>query len=521
MPVQSRALPYLLSDRDTMVQSRTGSGKTGAFLLPILDRIDTSRRTCQALILVPTRELAKQVEAEAALLAGDAGVRTVAVYGGTAYGPQLDAFSRGAHLVVGTPGRVLDHLIRGNLSLDDIQMLVLDEADRMLSMGFYPDMRRVRACMPKHRVNCHLFSATFPSHVLRLSGEFLTNPITLSLSTDHVHVTDVLHVFHRIPAGDKDRCLVRVLEKENPTAAIVFCNTKRYVTFVRTVLQRFGWDADELSADLNQTQRERVLQRVRDGKLRILVATDVAARGLDIPELSHVIQYEPPDDTEAYIHRAGRTGRAGASGRAITLVSDNSMETVALRRIEKEYEIDMQERDIPSEEEVADLLSQRVTALLEADLRERKQLERERVERFLPLVRQLSEEADESVLLALLLDDYYQRSMKRSPVADDRPRREDRDGDRSRDDRGGRGGGGRGRRDDRPADRGGERRSDSVPDADRDSDREAPRAPSRDEGASDFGPRLDGESSSRGASGDSDGRRRRRRGGRGGSGRSD
>ncbi len=453
MPVQRRALPYVFANRDTMTQSRTGSGKTGAFVLPILDRVDPSLRACQALILVPTRELAKQVEAEAHMLAGDSGVRTVAIYGGTAYGPQLEAFERGAHLVVGTPGRVLDHLLRGTLSLYEIRMLVLDEADRMLSMGFYPDMQRVRRHMPREHVNSHLFSATFPRHVLRLSGEFLQDPVTLSLSTDHVHVTDVLHVFHTVPPGGKDRCLVRVLEKENPVAAIVFCNTKRYVTFVKTVLQRFGWDADELSADLNQSQRERVLQRVRDGKLRILVATDVAARGLDIPELSHVIQYEPPDETEAYIHRAGRTGRAGASGRAITLVSKNSMETVALRRIEKEYEIDMQERDVPSEDEVADLLSQRVTALLESELRERRQLERERLERFLPLVRELSAESDESVLLAMLLDDYYQRSMKRSPVDDRPPRRESRDDDdqRQRDD-----GRGPGRRDERPRnDRGG------------------------------------------------------------------
>jgi len=449
MPVQKKAIPYLLDGRDVMIQSRTGSGKTGGFILPILERIDEREAVTQALVLVPTRELAKQVAADAELLAGDSGVRTVAVYGGTSYEPQLRAFHEGAHLVVGTPGRVLDHLLRRNFSLDALEVLVLDEADRMLSMGFFPDMLKVKSYLPGRGVNTCLFSATFPQHVLGLSRQFLHDPVTLSLSTDHVHVTDVIHVSCSIEPGDKDHSLVRILEVENPTAAIIFCNTKRFVHYVNVVLQRYGWDSDELSSDLDQNKRERVLQRVRDGKLRILVATDVAARGLDIPELSHVIQFEPPDDHEAYIHRSGRTGRAGASGRAITLVTRNSGEAVALRRIEKQYDIDIQERPVPTEEEVAALLGQRITAKLEASLRGRAQLEQKRIQRFIPLVKSLAGIDDEAVLLAMLLDDYYSRMMADSPATeaepepDRRPRSsESRDGDRSR---GGGSGGGRSR----------------------------------------------------------------------------
>jgi len=408
MPVQAKSMPYIFDRRDLMVQSRTGSGKTGAFVLPILDRIDPDLAHCQALILVPTRELAVQVGKEIETLSGGT-VRSIAVYGGVGYGPQLDAFKKGAHVVVGTPGRVLDHLLRRSLSLQDIEILVFDEADRMMSMGFYPDMRQVQRYLPKREFNAYMFSATFPPHVLRLANEFLRDPELLSLSTDQVHVTDTEHVFYVVPAMDKDRALIRIIEIENPASAIIFCNTKVKVNYVTTVLQRFGYDADQLSADLAQNARERVLGRVRAGTLRFLVATDVAARGIDIPELSHVFQYEPPEDPEAYIHRAGRTGRAGAAGEAVTLIS--AVERSELRSIAQRFKIDMIERDLPSDEDVSEIVSQRVTALLEARLRELDKLKQERLKRFLPLVHSLSESDDESVLIAMLVDDYYQQSL--------------------------------------------------------------------------------------------------------------
>lgn len=208
MPVQAQAIPYLLAGRNSIIQARTGSGKTGAFLLPMLERLDPSRATCQALILVPTRELARQVWQEAGRLCGDAGFRTVAVYGGVGYGAQLDALREGAQIVVGTPGRILDHLLKGSLSFDHLRMFVYDEADRLLSMGFYPDMKKLQRFLPQRTIHTSMFSATFPDSVIRSVREFIQEPEFITLSADHVHVTDTEHIFYNVPGMDKDRCLV-------------------------------------------------------------------------------------------------------------------------------------------------------------------------------------------------------------------------------------------------------------------------------------------------------------------------
>lgn len=414
MPVQARAIPYLLAERNMMIQARTGSGKTGAFVLPMLERLDPTRSYCQALILVPTRELAHQVWQAAETLAGGGGFRTVAVYGGVGYGAQSEALRQGAQIVVGTPGRVLDHLLKRNLSLEKLEMLIFDEADRMLSMGFYPDMKQLQRYLPERHLHTCMFSATFPAYVMRTAHEFMRSPEFLSLSQDHVHVTTTEHLLYTVPPMARERSLVRLIEVENPAAAIIFGNTKATVHFVTVVLQRFGYDADELSADLPQKDRERVLERLRQGNLRFLVATDVAARGLDIPEISHVIQYEPPEDPESYIHRAGRTGRAGAAGVAITLVN-GLIEKMGLDRIAQRYEIELQARSLPTDEDVEAVVAQRLTALLEARLRERDKLQAERSRRFVPLARSLAETEDESAIIAMLLDDYYQQ-MLHAPV---------------------------------------------------------------------------------------------------------
>lgn len=411
-PVQSRAIPFMLAGRDLMVQSRTGSGKTGAFILPLLERISPEKPHCQALVLTPTRELALQITSDAKTLFGEQGPRVVPVYGGVGYGSQLEAIRKGAHLVVGTPGRVLDHLIKRSLSLENLQVLVFDEADRMLSMGFYPDMQRVRSFLPSTPMNVYMFSATYPPHVLRLAGEFLRNPEMLSLSQDRVHVAETEHVFYVSPPMEKDRALVRIIEMENPTSAIIFCNTKSDVHYVSVVLQRFGYDADELSADLSQSKRSQVLTRIRKGQLRFLVATDVAARGIDIPELSHVFQYEPPEDLEAYIHRAGRTGRAGATGKAISLVS--GMDKLELKRIAHRFGIKIKEQPLPSDEDVSKLVAERIVSLLESDFRERDRIGIERLRRFLPLAQELGR-MEEPLLLAMLLDDFYQKSLQVPP----------------------------------------------------------------------------------------------------------
>ena len=409
MPVQSRALPYLLEGRDLMVQSRTGSGKTGTYLLPLMARLNPAMPAVQALILVPTRELAVQVEQEAKTLFKGSGFTVAAVYGGVGYGKQMDALRQGVSVVVGTPGRVLDHLLRRTLNLDHISALIFDEADRMLSIGFYPDMKEIQRYLPETSIHAMLFSATYPPHVLKLAGEFLTDPPMLSLSTTQIHVAEVQHLYCECKSMEKDRTLIKILEVENPASAIIFCNTKATVHFVTAVLQGFGFNADELSADLSQSRREDVLSRLRKGTIRFLVATDVAARGIDIPELSHVFLYEPPDDRESYIHRAGRTGRAGAAGVVISLV--DIMEKMELQRIAKYFKVPLTQHMAPTDEEVAHAVGMRVTALLEARFRQLNGLERERMKRFEPLVQSIAEDPEQRHLLTLLLDDCYQKSL--------------------------------------------------------------------------------------------------------------
>ncbi len=413
MPVQQHAIPYILHRRDLMVQSRTGSGKTGAYLLPLIERIDPKRSECQALVMVPTRELALQVEHEAHTLYQDCGIRTAAVYGGVGYGKQTEALTSGVHLVVGTPGRVLDHLLRRNVTLEALRVLLFDEADRMLSIGFYPDMKEVQRYLPRRRISTYLFSATYPPHVVRLAGEFLHDPQMLSLSHAQVHISQTPHAYYECKPMEKDRVLMRIIEMENPASAIIFCNTKVNVHYVAAVLQGFGYNADALSADLSQSKREQVLTRARNGQIRFLVATDVAARGIDIPDLSHVFLYEPPEDHESYIHRAGRTGRAGAGGEVISLV--DIMQKLELHRIAKHYQIDLQHRPTPTEDDVAQVASERMTALLESTLRSRSALQKERMRRFIPMLRQIADDADQMQVVAMLIDDLYQQSLHAPP----------------------------------------------------------------------------------------------------------
>ena len=326
--------------------------------------------------------MAQQVAAETKVLAGNNSMRSIAVYGGTSYKPQIAAFKQGAHCVIGTPGRILDHLIKRNLNFKSLKYLVYDEADRMMSMGFYPDMLQIQEFLPQREISGYMFSATIPPHVVRLSQQFLTSPDFLSLSSDHVHVEDTGHIYFLIPGMDKECSLVRIIEMETPQQAIVFCNTKARVNYVAAILQRYGFNADQISSDLSQNARDKVIKRIRDGKLRFLVATDVAARGIDIPNLSHVIQYEPPEDVEAYIHRAGRTGRAGASGTAIMLVNIN--EKTQLNRIAAHYNIEFEKRPLPLDEEVQSLVAQRLVGELEAQLRGRDRLQIDRMQRFFP-----------------------------------------------------------------------------------------------------------------------------------------
>jgi ATP-dependent RNA helicase DeaD len=409
MPVQAATIPYLLDGRDMIVQSRTGSGKTLAFLLPMLERLDPAEKAAQALVLCPTRELARQIYDEFARMTAQAGpsgdprLRAVAVYGGTSYQPQLQAFEEGAQLVIGTPGRVLDHLERRTLRLDRLRMLVLDEADEMLSMGFYPDMRQLKRYLPRERQGA-MFSATMPYQVQRVGKEFLDRPGFLAMAGGRIHVDLMAHRAYMVDAMGKDRALARLVEMENPTAALIFANRRSEVEYLSRYLQNSGYDADGISSDLTQKAREEVMGRLRKGQLRLLIATDVAARGIDVPDLSHVFQYDVPQDREYYVHRAGRTARAGKAGVSIALVT--RPELPAVKEIAERYDLPLEWRDVPSDEEVAARVGERVVVLLEDRLRTRTALERERFARFVPVVRDLVAEG-EPELLAMLLDQVY------------------------------------------------------------------------------------------------------------------
>lgn len=416
MPVQAEAIPYILDGRDLIVQSRTGSGKTGAFLLPLLEKLDPAEKTTQALVLCPTRELASQIHAEfermnAGLPEGER-LDAIPVYGGVGYGPQIDAFKRGAQLVVGTPGRVLDHLSRGTLKLDGLRTIILDEADEMLSMGFFPDMIKVRRYLPRER-DSYMFSATMPFQVQRIGQEFLSDPVFLATAGGQIHVDLMTHRAYQVSPMEKDRALATLIEWENPSSAIIFANTRREVEYLATFLNNFGYDAAGISSDLTQKAREKTMKRLREGSLRFLVATDVAARGIDVEDLSHVFQYDIPQDKEYYVHRSGRTARAGKAGVSIAITTATDMPT--LRQIAKKYDIPLEEPDLPTNEELASRVGQRLTNLLEDRMRDRSSLERERQRRFVAVARQLVEEG-EPELLAMLLDEAYQDTLHDAPV---------------------------------------------------------------------------------------------------------
>ena len=356
MPVQTKVIPLMRGDRDLIVQAQTGSGKTGAFGIPLVEATDVELAETQALIMVPPRELATQVSEEISMLASHRGVRCLAVYGGVGYGPQLDALEKGAHIVVGTPGRIIDHLGNGRMNLDSVRNLVLDEADEMLSLGFWPDIREIHGYLPSKR-RSHLFSATVPEKVRSLSRYFLDDPEFVSLSEGQLAPQEIEHFFYLVTAQEKESTLARIIELEDPESAIIFCNTKADVRYLTGFLAKRGFDADQISGDLAQAARQAALDRIKKGNLRFLVATDVAARGIDISDLSHVISYSTPESPEVYVHRTGRTGRAGKAGVAISLVS--GLDIGNFKHLQHVNQITITERSIPSEKAILETIRER------------------------------------------------------------------------------------------------------------------------------------------------------------------
>jgi ATP-dependent RNA helicase DeaD len=331
-PIQEQSIPILMAGHDLIGQAQTGTGKTAAFALPIAELLDASQPHPQAIILLPTRELCIQVAQETHNLSKYCRLRVVPVYGGQPIDRQFRALSFGAHIVVGTPGRVLDHLRRGTLKLNNVKMVVLDEADEMLNMGFLEDVEEILKSAPEARQTA-LFSATMPPRIAALARTYLRDAQRVTIESKRRTVELVTQTYYEVPPSQKVEALTSILDMESPGSTILFCRTRRDVDDLGESLQMRGYQAETLHGDMNQAARDRVMARFRSGVADLLIATDVAARGLDIDQVTHVINYDIPWDVEAYIHRIGRTGRAGRTGDAITLVSPR--ERFQLRQIER------------------------------------------------------------------------------------------------------------------------------------------------------------------------------------------
>ncbi len=359
-PIQAATIPPLLEGRDLLGQAQTGTGKTAAFALPILAQVDLQAGSPQALVLAPTRELAIQVaEAFQKYAAHLPGFHVLPIYGGQGYGPQLAALRRGVHVVVGTPGRVIDHLGRGSLDLSQLRCLVLDEADEMLRMGFIDDVEAVLKATPETR-RVALFSATMPAQIRRIAQTYLKDPVEIAIKAATTTAKNIRQRYWMVSGVNKLDALTRILEAEPFDAMIVFARTKLATEELAEKLAARGLSAAAINGDIEQKMRERTIQRLKDGQLDVLVATDVAARGLDVDRISHVLNYDIPYDTESYVHRIGRTGRAGRKGEAILFVAPR--ERGMLRAIERATRQPIEPMELPSVEAVNE---QRVAKFLD------------------------------------------------------------------------------------------------------------------------------------------------------------
>ncbi|HHH3608316.1 TPA: DEAD/DEAH family ATP-dependent RNA helicase [Enterobacter roggenkampii] len=424
-PIQAECIPHLLSGRDVLGMAQTGSGKTAAFSLPLLNNIDPDLRAPQILVLAPTRELAVQVaEAMTEFSKHMRGVNVVALYGGQRYDVQLRALRQGPQIVVGTPGRLLDHLKRGTLDLSKLSGLVLDEADEMLRMGFIEDVETIMAQIPDGHQTA-LFSATMPEAIRRITKRFMKEPQEVRIQSSVTTRPDISQSYWSVYGMRKNEALVRFLEAEDFDAAIIFVRTKNATLEVAEALERSGYNSAALNGDMNQALREQTLERLKDGRLDILIATDVAARGLDVERISLVVNYDIPMDSESYVHRIGRTGRAGRAGRALLFVENR--ERRLLRNIERTMKLTIPEADLPN----AELLGKRRLEKFAAKVQQ--QLESSDLDQYRALLSQIQpvaegEELDmETLAAALLKMAQGERSLIVPPDAPMRPKREFRD----------------------------------------------------------------------------------------------
>jgi ATP-dependent RNA helicase DeaD len=358
-PIQVKTIPVMNTGADVIAQAQTGSGKTAAFGLPIIEGIDTSKRAIQALILCPTRELAIQVAEALHALGRHRRVETLPIYGGQPYERQFRGLERGPHIVVGTPGRVMDHMRRNTIALDNLKYFILDEADEMLDMGFVDDIEWVLQQAPADRQTA-LFSATMPPRIAQLAGKYMKTPERISVVGKDMTVSQTRQLAYEVPRQRKVDALARILDAEMPKSAMVFCRTKMGVDELGESLLGRGFPVETLHGDLSQAQRDRVMRRFRTGQAEILIATDVAARGIDVKGVSHVFNYDIPESPEAYVHRIGRTGRAGQDGIAITFVTPR--ERNWLRQIERIVRTSIELKRLPT---LADVATRRRELMLE------------------------------------------------------------------------------------------------------------------------------------------------------------
>ena len=398
-PIQARSIPLLLAGRDLIGQAQTGTGKTAAFGLPLIQLTDVTRMEPQALVLEPTRELAVQVAGGIHALAKHTGLRVVPVYGGQPLDRQFRALREGAQIVVGTPGRVMDHMRRGTLSLASVKFCVLDEADEMLALGFLEDMETILAELPDPR-QLAFFSATMPPRITALTKKFLKDPAHVAIDVRRRTVETTNQTYYEVAPGKKQEALARVLDMETPGPTIVFCRTRQETNDLADALRLRGYSAEALHGDLGQADRDRVMRRFREGLADLLIATDVAARGLDIETVTHVINYDIPWDVEQYIHRIGRTGRAGRTGDAITLVEGR--ERRQLRAIEQMIGTTIKPARIPT---AADIAARR-RDLFQQSLRET--LAAREFDGYLATVEALAEEYDMAEVAAAALQMLWQ-----------------------------------------------------------------------------------------------------------------
>ena len=365
-PIQAEAIPVLLSGKDVVGQSQTGSGKTAAFAIPAIEKTDATLKAVQVLVLCPTRELAVQVSEEIHKLAlFKRGIISLPIYGGQSYERQLYGLKQGAQIVIGTPGRVMDHLDRGSLRLDKLKMIILDEADVMLDMGFREDIEKILLSMPAERQTV-FFSATMPRPIKLLIEKFAREPQSVAIEQKTLTVTTVEQTYFEVDRRFKVELLTRLIDIHDLKLGIIFCNTKRMVDELVEHLEAQGYQADRLHGDMNQAQRDRVMNRFRKSGLEFLVATDVAARGIDVDDVEVVFNYDLPYDVEDYVHRIGRTGRAGRSGRAISFASGR--ELFQIRNVERFINVRMLRGRVPTIEEVGEARSNIVVNKVRATL---------------------------------------------------------------------------------------------------------------------------------------------------------